>query len=144
MKTFFFYLFLFFSITCIFMVWALYPTKSLLPPSKDEKPNIYMFLSPSCAEYIPFKRAFYPKIVNKYKDKVHFINIDSDSMKGHDTLVKTVKQCYAKVAPSLLLVMDNTCLQGTRKILSSYSISINKMLFKHKVKRKIKRIFSKD
>lgn len=109
MKTFFFYLFLFFSITCIFMVWA-----------------------------------FYPKIVNKYKDKVHFINIDSDSMKGHDTLVKTVKQCYAKVAPSPLLVMDNTCLQGTRKILSSYSISINKMLFKHKVKRKIKRIFSKD
>lgn len=144
MKTFFFYLFLFFFLVCGFIVWIFYPTKTLLPQSKDDKPNVYMFLSPSCGTCIQFKRKFYPKIISEYKDKVHFINIDSDSMKGHDLLVQTVHKCYLSVSPVPLMVINNTCLQNTNEVLFSYKSKINTMIFKHRMRKNIRKLFSKN
>ena len=143
MKTFFFYLFLFCLFICAFVVWIFYPQTTLLPQSTDDKPNVYMFLSPSCGTCIQFKRKFYPQIINEYKDKIHFVNIDSDSMKGHKMLVDTVHKCYASVSPVPLMVINNTCLQNTDKILSSYKSKINAMVFKHKMRGKFKKLFSK-
>ena len=143
MKTFCLYFILFVLFVCAFILWIFSPRETLLPQSKDDTPNVYMFLSPSCGTCKKFKRTLYPIIIKKYKDKVRFINIDSDSMKGHDLLVQTVHKCSAKVSPVPLMVVNNTCLQNIDSIFLSYEGKINSLILKHKMRKKIKKLFSK-
>lgn len=86
--------------------------ENTLPKSQDSKPNIYVFTSPTCRHCLQFKKEFYPKLKNEFKDKVNFIDIDTSDGKGNLLLQDMAEQYNLDEYGVPCIVAGEHCLMG--------------------------------
>lgn len=86
--------------------------KNSLPQSQNGKPDVYVFTSPTCGHCLHFKKEFYPKLKEEFKDKVNFIDIDTSDGKGNLKL-RDVSILYGRNSYGVpCLVTGDHCLVG--------------------------------
>ena len=84
----------------------------VLPQSKNGKPNVYVFTSPTCGHCIKFKKEFYPKLKKEFKNKVNFVDIDTSDGKGNLQLKDIAEQYGLENYGVPCLVAGEHCLMG--------------------------------
>lgn len=88
------------------------PLQTTLPQSKNGKPNVYVFTSPTCGHCIQFKKEFYPKLKKEFKNKVNFIDIDTSDGKGNLQLRDIAMQYNLNSYGVPCIVTGEHCLIG--------------------------------
>ena len=88
------------------------PLQTTLPQSKNGKPNVYVFTSPTCGHCIQFKKEFYPKLKKEFKNKVNFIDIDTSDGKGNLQLRDIAQQYNLNRYGVPCIVTGEHCLIG--------------------------------
>ena len=89
-----------------------FKTQNTLPQSKNGKPDVYVFTSPTCGHCLQFKREFYPKLKKEFKDKVNFIDIDTSDGKGNLQLRELALKYDLEYYGVPCLIAGDHCLIG--------------------------------
>lgn len=95
--------------------------QSVLQQTKNGKPNVYVFTSPTCGHCLKFKKEFYPKLKEEFKGKVNFIDIDTSDGKGNLMLRDVAEQYDIEGYGVPCLVAGEYCLIGYPNEIKEFS-----------------------
>ncbi len=100
----------------------------LLLPSKNHKPNVYIFTSKTCPYCRNFRKDFLPQLKNKFSGKVNFIDLEITTKKGFSLYSKAKPQCLENVGVPLIIA-GNKCVAGYPNNIKGKSIeAINEVI----------------
>ena len=105
-------------------------------PEDNGKPNVYVFTSPTCGHCLKFKKDFYPKLKQKFQDKVNFVDIDTSDGEGNLLLKNIAEQYEIEQYGVPCIVAGEHCLIGYPGEIKQLSESIIKETIKNNTKTK--------
>jgi thiol-disulfide isomerase/thioredoxin len=114
------------------LLLALFLISPLLAAAQQQKPDVYIFTSPTCVHCMKFKREHYPDLKNKYSGKVNFIELDA-SVAENSLKLTDMAQKYGKDPAVPALAAGEYFLLGYPNQIGLYSAeAIDHMLANNK------------
>jgi|GEM_PF-3287707 hypothetical protein len=107
----------------------------LLLPSKNNKPNVYIFTSKHCPYSRRFREEFLPELKRKFAGEVNFLDLDTATAQGSSLYSKAAPQCMEQVGVPLLIA-GNKCFTGYPYSIKEKSVDAINAALKANTQRK--------